>query len=80
MTGPVSSGYGLHLVQLQERSPVQMPDLAEVREAVEREWRFMRRQEMDEQFFNSLSARYTIEVELPDWLDPNTEVVEVKQK
>ncbi len=78
--GPVSSGYGLHLVRVQERSPAQMPELSEVRHAVEREWRFMRRQEMDEQFFSSLRERYTIEVQLPEWLDPNTEVVEVKQK
>ena len=78
--GPVSSGYGLHLVRVQERSPVQMPELVEVRDAVEREWRFMRRQEMDDQFFSSLRERYTIEVQLPEWLDPNTEVVEVKQK
>ena len=40
----------------------------------------MRRQEMDEQFFSSLRARYKIEVQLPDWLDLNTEVVEVEQK
>ena len=79
-TGPVSSGYGLHLVRVGERLPPQMPALAEVREAVEREWRFMRRQEMDEQFFSSLRAGYTIEVELPDWLDSGSEVVEVKQE
>ncbi len=78
--GPVSSGYGLHLVRVLERSPAQRPELSEVRHAVEREWRFMRRQEMDEQFFSSLRERYTIEVQLPEWLDPNTEVVEVKQK
>ena len=79
-TGPVNSGYGLHLVRVRERSPARMPELSEVRERVEREWRFMRRQEMDEQFFSSLRARYTIEVQLPDWLDPSTEVVEVEQK
>ncbi len=79
-TGPVNSGYGLHLVRVQERSPARMPEFSEVREAVKREWLFMRRQEMDDQFFSSLRERYTIEIQLADWLDPNTEVVEVKQQ
>ncbi len=79
-TGPVNSGYGLHLVRVQKRSPARMPEFSEVREAVMREWLFMRRQEMDDQFFRSLKERYVIEIQLADWLDPNTEVVEVKQK
>ena len=79
-TGPVISGYGLHLVRVSERLPARMPEFADVRDKVEREWRFMRRQELDKQFFRSLKERYTIEVQLPDWLDPETESVEASHK
>ena len=43
-TGPVRTGFGLHLVRVLERLPGRMPELDEVREKVEREWRFMERQ------------------------------------
>jgi hypothetical protein len=33
-TGPVASGYGLHLVLVRERTPARLPELAEVRDAV----------------------------------------------
>lgn len=79
-TGPVASGYGLHLVRVGERSPARMPELLEVREAVKRDWQFMRRQELDEEFFRRLRERYTIRVELPEWLDPEKELAEVNQE
>ncbi len=79
-TGPVRTGFGLHLVRVLERLPGRMPELGEVREKVEREWRFMRRQESDEQFFRSLRDRYTVEVQLPDWLKQETDGIEVSQK
>ena len=41
-SGPVTSGYGLHLVRVGERLPARMPELSEVRKAVERDWQFMR--------------------------------------
>ena len=71
-TGPVISGYGLHLVQVRERLPARMPELSEVRQAVERDWKFMRRQELDDQFFRTLKERYAIKVELPEWLESKT--------
>ncbi len=79
-TGPVISSYGLHLVRVRERLPARMPELSEVRNTVERDWQFMRRQKLDDQFFRSLKEHYAIEVQLPDWLDPDTEIAEVTQK
>ncbi len=78
-SGPVSSGYGLHLVRVRERLPSRMPELSEVREAVERDLQFMRRQELDDQFFRTLKERYTIEVQLPEWLQSETEIAEANQ-
>jgi len=84
-TGPLVSGYGLHLVRVGERWPPRMPKLSEVRKAVKRDWQFMRRQQLDDQFFRSLKERYVIEVQLPEWLEsktlqPETEIAEANQQ
>jgi hypothetical protein len=56
-----------------------------VRKAVERDWRFIRRQELDDRFFRSLKERYLIEVQLPEWLESKTfqsetEIAEANQQ
>jgi hypothetical protein len=57
-----------------------VPGLSEVRKAVKRDWQFMRRQELDDQFFRSLKERYVIEVQLPEWLESKTEIAEANQQ
>jgi len=64
-SGPIESGYGLHLVQVTERVEGRLPELSEVRDAVEREWRAAQRKERGEALFRKLVARYTIVVEPP---------------
>ena len=66
-TGPVQSGYGLHLVRIDERTPGRMPELAEVRDVVEREWFAARRAEAKSALYERLRERYTITVEPPSW-------------
>jgi len=61
--GPVRSGYGLHLVELRERTPGRAATLAEVRPAVERDWLRARAEEANAAFYRSLRARYTVRVE-----------------
>jgi hypothetical protein len=63
--GPIESGYGLHLVYVRERVDGRVPALAEVRQAVQREWFAARRKEVNEQFYQHLRARYTVVVEQP---------------
>jgi len=62
--GPVDSGYGRHVVRLSEAVPARLPPLAEIRDAVERDWRATRRAETLEERLDALMARY--EVVLPD--------------
>ena len=64
--GPVESGYGLHLVFVEERTEGRLPDLAEVRDAVRREWNNARRLESNEKFFQGLLKHYTVTVEKLD--------------
>jgi hypothetical protein len=66
-SGPVESGYGLHLVLVRERTPASQPDLAEVREAVADEWRTARREEANRAFYDRLRANYEVTVERPVW-------------
>ena len=51
MAGAVESGYGVHLVFVSERTEGRVPALAEVRDAVRREWANARRLEANEKFY-----------------------------
>ena len=62
-SGPVESGFGLHLVIIDERVPARAPALEEVREAVQREWLSQRRQEAVDGLYDRLAENYTIEIE-----------------
>jgi hypothetical protein len=61
--GPIKSPYGLHLVRVTERIDGYDPALAEVRGAVEQNWRTEKRNEFQEQAYDDLLAKY--EVVLP---------------
>jgi hypothetical protein len=61
--GPVKSGFGLHLVRVSERWEGELPELAEVRDAVERDWTAERRAKSAEAFYAALRQRYTVSVE-----------------
>lgn len=64
-SGPHASPYGLHLVYVSERLQSREPALAEVREAVEREWLAERQRVGNERFYDRLRERYTVDVVYP---------------
>jgi parvulin-like peptidyl-prolyl isomerase len=68
--GPIPSGYGVHLVIVDERRDGRVPALDAVRDAVRREWENARRQEMIEQFYRKLLEKYEIIVERPQAAAP----------
>lgn len=61
--GPVSSGYGMHLVIVETRTPGRTPELAEIREEIVREWAEARRREQNEQFYQELRKQYAVTIE-----------------
>jgi hypothetical protein len=61
--GPVESGYGVHLVFVRERADGRLPALAEVREAVRREWDNAHRVAANEAFYSELLKRYRVTIE-----------------
>jgi parvulin-like peptidyl-prolyl cis-trans isomerase-like protein len=64
-SGPIESGYGLHLVIVTERKNGSLPALADVRETVKRDWMNAQRSETNEKFYQALLRRYTVTIEDP---------------
>jgi hypothetical protein len=63
--GPVESGYGVHLVFVAERTEGRLPALAEMRDAVSREWADARRLEANEKLYAAMLKRYVVTIERP---------------
>lgn len=63
--GPIASGYGLHLVWVSERTAGGVPALADVRDAVRRDWANAERLRANENYYRELLRRYTVSVEGP---------------
>jgi parvulin-like peptidyl-prolyl cis-trans isomerase-like protein len=64
-SGPIESGYGLHLVLVTDRKDGSLPALTDVRETVKRDWINAQRSETNEKFYQALLKRYTVTVEDP---------------
>jgi hypothetical protein len=59
-TGPVESSLGRHLVRVLERQDGRLPPLAEVRDRVEQDWRATFTEQLRQERFEALLARYTV--------------------
>ena len=62
-SGPVESGFGLHLVYVEQKEEARTPALDEVREAVRNDWLAARRAEANEAFYQRLRARYDVTID-----------------
>ncbi|MEM7192310.1 MAG: peptidylprolyl isomerase [Pseudomonadota bacterium] len=58
--GPVSSPFGMHLVRVSARTDSRDPALDEVRAAVLRDWRNLKREEHQAQAYAELRAKYDV--------------------
>jgi len=65
-SGPVASSYGVHLVRVRERVPARTPPLDEIRDAVLRDWRSARAQEIRDRDYAERRKRYVIKVQRND--------------
>jgi len=64
-TGPIASGFGLHVVRVSEHREGRVPALGEVRDAVMREWSNDKRKELENDSLAALLKRYQVTVEMP---------------
>jgi hypothetical protein len=67
-SGPLRSGFGLHVVRIDERQEPRLPELDSVRDEVERDWFAARRTEALDAFYAGLSENYEIVIEPGDGL------------
>ena len=61
--GPITSGFGLHLVRIDERIDGEISKLNDVRELVIRDWASVKRKQTNEAFYETLRKRYKVTVE-----------------
>lgn len=59
-SGPLESGYGLHLVRIEAITPGDIPPLEDVRLQVERDWQSQQRREQGEKRYRSLLGKYNV--------------------
>ena len=62
-SGPLTSGYGSHLVRILDVAPATLPGLQSIRADVEIAWRAARRKELDDRYYAELRLKYTVEIE-----------------
>ena len=62
-SGPISSGFGAHLVRVTARTPAAIPELDSVRRIVAREWENERRTSSRSDSYQKLRASYTVVIE-----------------
>ncbi len=67
--GPVRSGFGLHLVFIEERIESRIPELEEVRDVIKRDLGAQRRRDANDKIYQRLLERYTVTVERPEVMD-----------
>ena len=65
-SGPIRSGFGLHLVYIYQRVEGSTPELDKVRNLVIRDWALQKRKQINESFYETLRKRYDVKVETPD--------------
>jgi len=63
---PIESGYGVHLVFVDERIEARLPELDEVRDQIRREWDNVRRLEAIDSFYRNMLEKYEVIIELPE--------------
>lgn len=61
--GPIQSGFGVHLVKLETRTPAGIPEFSRVRQAVERDFMRERTAQASEAFYRAARARYDVQIE-----------------
>lgn len=61
--GPLMSGYGLHLVRINDKVEASMPEFAVVMKKVSTDWMFEQRQKTSQAIYERLKDRYEIVIE-----------------
>lgn len=60
-SGPIVSSFGVHLVLIEERIPGEVPPLEKIRDRVIVEWSYERKQEIQEEFYQTMLKQYEVD-------------------
>ncbi len=71
-SGPILSGYGVHLVYIHGRQAAVTPGLDEVRNKVLQDWKDEKRRELSDRYITNLLAQYDVKVEEVARQDPSS--------
>ncbi len=69
--GPVRSGLGIHLIKIKSRTPGHLPELAQIRPLVAREWNNEKRLATRREMNDSILEHYEVVIEWPEDADQN---------
>ena len=75
--GPITSGFGLHLVYISERTESELPDFDQIHDFILRDFDTDRRKRMNEALFASLRDRYDIDIQSTVLMDAEDRDVSV---
>lgn len=64
-SGPVESGFGMHLVRVRNQQIAQKPKLADIRQAVENDWRSATAKQREAKAYQALLDGYAIRISKP---------------
>jgi len=65
--GPIQSGFGSHLVLIENKQEVNNVVLDDVKQKVLRDWRLQQRKELDTNAYNILREKYKVKIEIEDY-------------
>jgi hypothetical protein len=65
-SGPIKSSFGLHLVKVAEKNAGRLPDLADVRDVVLRDWRIDEAKIIDSKRLAEFAGHYSIVISAPN--------------
>ncbi|MBK9589615.1 MAG: peptidyl-prolyl cis-trans isomerase [Sphingomonadales bacterium] len=64
-TGPVLSGFGLHVIKIERLTKAPPPRLEDVRQSLENDWRFAAVRKAEDESFKSMLRGYDVVIERP---------------
>ena len=64
-SGPVESGYGLHLVRVSQLREGQLPEISQIRERVVEDWKRVQEKSAKERYLAGLRKKYDIVADEP---------------
>lgn len=64
--GPIESAYGFHLIFIEEKTEEYIPKLSEIRNEVQRDWKYSLNKDLEQEYFRIKLDQYKVQIQWPD--------------